>query len=150
MKENHNLILGLVVNMEDNRLVESIRVILANNHAMVREGIRQFLEQAKDILIVGEAEDGEIALELIKQFEPHVAVLDIQMSKLSSLQILQEICTHRLPVGVLILTSFDDEATMSIELTTAARGFVLKTASPNEIINAVRKVYAAYAPNRMT
>ena len=68
-----------------------IRVILADDHAVVRQGIRQFLESAPDIQIVAEAKDGEEAVALIQQFQPDVAVLDIQMPKLSGIEVARQI-----------------------------------------------------------
>jgi DNA-binding NarL/FixJ family response regulator len=118
-----------------------IRVILADDHAVVRAGIRQFLEQAGDIQLIGEATDGEIAIHMIEENHPDVAVLDIQMPKATGIEVSKEIRAHRLPVGILILTSYDDDPYVTAVLKAGANGYVLKTASPEEIINAVRDVY---------
>ncbi len=117
-----------------------IRVILADDHAVVRQGIRQFLESAPDIQIIAEAKDGEEAVVLIQQFLPDVAVLDIQMPKLSGIEVARQIRANRWPVGILILTSYDDDPFISAVLKVGANGYVLKTASPEEIICAVRDV----------
>ena len=117
-----------------------IRVILADDHAVVRQGIRQFLESAPDIRIVAEAKDGEEAVGLIQQVQPDVAVLDIQMPKLSGIEVARQIRANRWPVGILILTSYDDDPFISAVLKAGANGYVLKTASPQEIICAVRDV----------
>ena len=118
-----------------------IRVILADDHAVVRAGIRQFLEQAGDIQVIFEASDGEMALESIGRMSPDVVVLDIQMPKGTGIEVSREIRARRWPIGVLILTSYDDDPYISAVLRTGANGYVLKTASPDEIINAVRDVY---------
>ena len=117
-----------------------IRVILADDHAVVRQGIRQFLESAPDIRVVAEAKDGEEAVGLIQQVQPDVAVLDIQMPKLSGIEVARQIRANRWPVGILILTSYDDDPFISAVLKVGANGYVLKTASPQEIICAVRDV----------
>jgi DNA-binding NarL/FixJ family response regulator len=117
-----------------------IRVILADDHAVVRQGIRQFLESAPDIRVVAEAKDGEEAVGLIQQVQPDVAVLDIQMPKLSGIEVARQIRANRWPVGILILTSYDDDPFISAVLKVGANGYVLKTASPQEIICAVRAV----------
>ena len=117
-----------------------IRVILADDHAVVRQGIRQFLESAPDIWVVAEAKDGEEAVGLIQQVQPDVAVLDIQMPKLSGIEVARQIRANRWPVGILILTSYDDDPFISAVLKVGANGYVLKTASPQEIICAVRDV----------
>lgn len=119
----------------------TIRVLLADDHAVVRAGIRQFLEQAGDIQVIGEASDGAMAVEMIGRMAPDVAVLDIQMPKATGIEVSREIRAHRWPIGVLILTSYDDDPYISAVLKTDANGYVLKTSSPDEIINAVRDVY---------
>jgi DNA-binding NarL/FixJ family response regulator len=118
-----------------------IRVILADDHAVVRAGIRQFLELAGDIQVIGEASDGEMAVAMIERMTPDVAVLDIQMPKATGIEVSRAIRAHRWPIGVLILTSYDDDPYISAVLKTGANGYVLKTASPDEIISAVRDVY---------
>ncbi|KAF0111994.1 MAG: LuxR family transcriptional regulator [Chloroflexi bacterium] len=118
-----------------------IRVILADDHAVVRAGIRQFLEQAGDIQVIGEASDGEMAVGMIERMVPDVAVLDIQMPKATGIEVSREIRAQRWPIGVLILTSFDDDPYISAVLKAGANGYVLKTASPDEIRNAVRDVF---------
>jgi DNA-binding NarL/FixJ family response regulator len=126
-------------NNEEKKL--TIRVLLADDHAVVRAGIRQFLERAGDIQVIGEASDGEMAVEMIERMAPDVAVLDIQMPKATGIEVSREIRAHRWPIGVLILTSYDDDPYISAVLKTGANGYVLKTASPDEIIHAVRDVY---------
>lgn len=128
--------------MKDNEEKElTIRVLLADDHAVVRAGIRQFLERAGDIQVIGEVSDGEQAIEMIERMAPEVAVLDIQMPKATGIEVSRVIRAHRWPIGVLILTSYDDDPYISAVLKTGANGYVLKTASPDEIIHAVRDVY---------
>jgi DNA-binding NarL/FixJ family response regulator len=119
---------------------QPIRVVLADDHAVVRAGIRRFLEQADDIQVVAEADDGEAAIAAIDQFQPDVAVLDIQMPKASGVVVTRWVRTHHREVGVLILTAFDDDPYVLAVLQAGANGYVLKTASPEEIIQAVREV----------
>jgi DNA-binding NarL/FixJ family response regulator len=121
---------------------EPIRVLLADDHAVVRAGIRQFLEHANDIRVIGEADDGEAAKSLIQENPPDVAVLDIQMPKASGIEVTRWIRAYHREVGVLILTAFDDDPYVLAVLQAGANGYVLKTASPLEIIQAVRDVHA--------
>ena len=123
-------------------LSSSIRVLLADDHAVVRAGIRQFLEHAGDIQVVAEAGDGEAACALIAQHQPDVAVLDIQMPKLSGIDVTRWVRAQRLPVGILVLTAYDDDPYVMAVLKAGANGYVLKTATPAEIIQAVRDVHA--------
>jgi DNA-binding NarL/FixJ family response regulator len=116
--------------------------MLADDHAVVRAGIRQFLEQADGIEVVAEADDGEAAKTLIEQHHPDVAVLDIQMPRASGIEVTRWVRSHHRKVGVLILTAYDDDPYVMAVLQAGANGYVLKTASPMEIIRAVRDVHA--------
>jgi DNA-binding NarL/FixJ family response regulator len=118
-----------------------IRILLADDHAVVRAGIRQFLEGANDLQVVAEADDGEAAQALIAQHRPNVAVLDIQMPKRSGIEVTRWVRAERLPVGVLILTAYDDDPYVLAVLKAGANGYVLKTAAPDEITQAVRDVH---------
>jgi two-component system, NarL family, response regulator LiaR len=121
---------------------DPIRVLLADDHAIVRAGIRQFLEHAGDIQVVAEADDGEMAKELIQRKQPDVAVLDIQMPKSSGIEVTRWVRSNFPEVGVLVLTAFDDDPYVLAVLQAGANGYVLKTASPVDLIKAVRDVYA--------
>ncbi len=119
---------------------ERINVILADDHAVVRAGIRQFLEYAPDICVVAEADDGIMAQNLIAQKKPDVAVLDIQMPGASGIDVTRWIRGNHRDIGVLVLTAYDDDPYVMAVLQAGANGYVLKTASPAEIVQAVRDV----------
>lgn len=119
-----------------------IRVLLADDHTVVRAGIRRFLEQPGDIEIVAEADDGESAKEMIEQYKPDVAVLDIQMPRASGIEVTRWIRAKMPGVGVLILTAYDDTPYVMGVLQAGANGYVLKTASPEALIQAVYDVHA--------
>jgi DNA-binding NarL/FixJ family response regulator len=122
--------------------IAQIRVLLADDHAVVRAGIRQFLEQADDIDVIAEADDGKAAMALIEEHLPDVAVLDIQMPRASGIEVTRWVRANYRQVGVLILTAFDDDPYIVAVLQAGANGYVLKTASPGDIIRAVRDVHA--------
>lgn len=117
-----------------------IHVVLADDHQVVRHGIKQFLSAA-GIDVVAEAENGEQALHLIEQHRPDVAVLDIQMPGYSGIEVARRVRAKALPVGLLILTAFDDDPFIVAALEAGVNGFVLKTADMEEIIAAVRAVH---------
>src|SRR5512142_276551 len=104
---------------------------------VVRAGIRQFLEQAGGIEVVGEAGDGQEAIALIEQKKPDVAVLDIQMPQKSGIEVTRWARGQHLTTGLLILTAYDDDPYVKAVLQAGANGYVLKTADPQAIIQAV-------------
>lgn len=120
---------------------DPIKVLLADDHAVVRAGIRQFLETASDIQVVAEAEDGQAAKDLIEQHQPDVAVLDIQMPYASGVQVTRWVRANHRKIGVLILTAYDEDPYVLAVLQAGANGYVLKTAAPADIIQAVRDVH---------
>lgn len=119
---------------------QPIRVVLADDHAVVRQGIRQFLETGSNIAVAAEASDGLEAVNLIREHRPDVAVLDIQMPGQSGIEVTRLLRAERFPVGILILTAFDDEPYIRAVLQAGANGYVLKTAEAHEIVEAVQAV----------
>jgi DNA-binding NarL/FixJ family response regulator len=119
-----------------------IRVILADDHAVVRKGIKEFLEEMGDIAVIAEASDGEEALRLITEQLPDVAVLDIQMPKLSGVEVTRRLRAKSPQLRILILTAYDDEPYIFALLQAGANGYVLKTASSDELVRAVKTVHA--------
>lgn len=119
----------------------SISVLLADDHEVVRAGIRQFLEREKEFEIVAEAGDGEEARRLIEKHRPDVAVVDIQMPKASGIDVTRWVRAHHTDIGVLILTAYDDDPYVLAVLQAGANGYVLKTSTPDEIIQAVKDVH---------
>ena len=117
-----------------------IRVLLADDHAVVRAGIRQFVQQAPGIQVVGEAEDGEQAMRLIEHLAPDVAVLDVQMPKATGIEVARWARASMKSVGILILTAYDDAPYVIAVLQAGAHGYMLKTAEPHEIVQAIRDV----------
>jgi len=118
---------------------ETIRVLLADDHAVVRNGIREFLAEPGDIEVVAEAPNGAEAIALLEQAQPDVAVLDIQMPGRSGIDVCRHVRAQRWPIG--ILTAYDDDPYVLAVLQAGANGYVLKTADADDIIQAVRDVH---------
>ncbi len=119
-----------------------IRVVLADDHAVVRQGIRDFLEEETDIEVVAEASDGEVAKQRIESLLPQLAILDIRMPGATGIDVTRWIQERELPVRVLILTAYDDDPFVVAAIEAGASGFVLKNADASQIISAVRTVAA--------
>jgi len=127
-----------------------IRILLADDHHIVRAGVKQLLESANDLQVIAEAGDGEEAQVLIQKHKPDVAVLDVQMPKASGIEVTRWVRTHLPEVGVLILTAYDDDPYVMAVLQAGANGYVLKTSRADELIQAVRDVHegkSALDPN---
>jgi DNA-binding NarL/FixJ family response regulator len=119
-----------------------IRVILADDHAVVRKGIREFLEEDPGIVVVAEAVNGEEALRLVGEHVPAVAVLDIQMPTMTGIEATRRIKAAHPGVRVLILTAYDDDPYVLALLRAGADGYILKNAGPDELVRAVKDVSA--------
>lgn len=117
-----------------------IRVLLADDHAVVRKGVREFLETSDDIRVVAEASDGQQALEYAERLRPDVAVLDIQMPHLTGIEVTARLHADLPDVRVLILTAYDYDPYILSALRAGASGYVLKTAASDDLVQAVRTV----------
>ena len=122
-------------------MAKPITVLLADDHAVVRAGIRQFLESAADLRVVAEADDGDAARRLIAAHQPDVAVLDVQMPRATGIEVARWARANYPATGILILTAYDDDPYVQAGLSAGANGYVLKTAAPAAIIQAVRDVH---------
>ena len=120
---------------------DKIRVILADDHALVRQGIRQFLEGDEDIEVVAEAADGGRALQLVEELRPDVVLLDIQMPGMSGVEATRQIKARFPEVRILILTAYDDDPYVFALLQAGADGYLLKTVEVDDLLRGVRAVY---------
>lgn len=118
----------------------TIRVFLADDHTLVRQGIKTLLELAGGFDIVGEAPDGQEALTLIARTQPDVALLDIRMPRLTGLEVLRALPLQSPRTAALLLTTFDEDAVVLEAVRSGARGFLLKDVSLEQLANAVRAV----------
>lgn len=121
---------------------KTIRVLLADDHAVVRKGIRDFLEEDETLRVIGEANDGQEALAFIARDAPDVAVFDIQMPRLNGLETTRRVKQEFPNVQVLILTAYDDDPYLFAALQAGASGYLLKTSSAEELLYAVHSVAA--------
>lgn len=121
--------------------MKKVRVLLAEDHVVVRESICQFLDRESDLSVVGQAGDGEEAVELTRQLKPDVVVMDIAMPKLNGIDATRLIKTHSPSTAVLILTAYDYEQYIFPLLEAGACGYLLKEVSGQELIEAIRAVH---------
>ncbi|MBP9027862.1 MAG: response regulator transcription factor [Aminivibrio sp.] len=117
-----------------------IRVVLADDHPLTRAGISAYLAQESSVELIGEAEDGHQAWKLIEELRPDVALLDIRMPGEDGVAVARRVKESSLPVSVVMLTSYDAQQYVLASLRAGARGFILKTATPEEISRAISTV----------
>lgn len=115
-----------------------IRVLLADDHAIVREGVKMILIKEPDIEVVGEASDGQEALDLVDRLKPGVVVMDISMPGMSGIEATQHVRERHPGVNVLALTMHEDESYVFKLLRAGASGYVLKRAAAQDLVQAVR------------
>jgi NarL family two-component system response regulator LiaR len=125
--------------------MKKITILLAENHVVVRESIRQFLEREANFEVVGEAGDGEEAVRMVSQLKPDVIVMDISMPKLSGIEATKQIKALQPSAVVLILTAYDYEQYIFPLLEAGAAGYLLKDVSSRELISAIQTVYRGEA-----
>jgi len=119
-----------------------IRVLIADDQALVRGGFRMILETQQDIGVVGEADDGREAIRLARELAPDVVLMDIRMPNLDGVQATRRLLAEPDPPRVLMLTTFDADEYLYKAMQAGASGFLLKTASPEQLAGAVRAVAA--------
>jgi len=118
-----------------------IKLLIAEDHQMVRAGLRALLEKAGDIEVVGEASNGQEAVLLTQKLAPHVLVMDIRMPILNGIQAAERIRDLKLPVNIVLLSMFSDEGLVHQALKSGAKGYVLKSAASEELLWAVRAAH---------
>ena len=119
-----------------------IRVILAEDHAVVRQGTKHLLDRYPDIEVIGEAHDGEQGVTRVKELKPDVAIMDVRMPRMSGIEATRRIKAEFPEVAVLALTAHDDDEYVFALLESGANGYLLKTAEIEELVKAIRAVHA--------
>lgn len=118
----------------------NIQVLIADDHPIVRNGIRNILEPAVGITVVGEAESGQQALEMIETLHPDVVLLDMQLPDISGIEVVKKVAEAGILVRILGLSTYDDNEYISQLLSLGASGYLLKEEVPETIVEAVRGV----------
>jgi DNA-binding NarL/FixJ family response regulator len=119
-----------------------IKIIIADDHAVVREGTRELLQNAGDLDVIGEAGDGEDAVRLVKELKPDVAIMDVAMPRLNGIEATRQIKAISPSTAVLVLTAYEYDQYVIALLEAGAAGYLLKDVPAQKVIEAVRAVYA--------
>jgi len=128
-----------------------IRVLVVDDHAILRDGIRSLLESQDDIIVVGEAGDGGEAIELVDKLLPDIVLMDISMPKTNGLEATRTIKDRHPQLKVLILTQHDNREYIAPALGAGAAGYVLKRSGRREMLNAIRQIHeqGVFLPNNI-
>jgi DNA-binding NarL/FixJ family response regulator len=124
---------------------DAVRVLIADDHPLFREGMRGRLDRMGDIAVVGEASDGDEAVRLSRELEPHVVLMDIKMPGLNGIEATREILRANPRVGVLMLTMFEDDDSVFAAMRAGARGYLLKDSGGEGVVHAIRAVTSGEA-----
>jgi DNA-binding NarL/FixJ family response regulator len=121
--------------------MRKIRVLIADDHVVLRDGLRALLNMYEDIEVVGEAGDGLEAVERTQQLQPDVVLMDIAMPRLGGLEAALEMRQRKLPTKVLVLTQYDNKEYVFHMLKAGAAGYIVKKAAGTELVSAIRAVH---------
>jgi len=129
-----------------------IRILVADDHAIFRDGLRKLLEVADDVQIVGEASNGVECTKMLAKLKPDILLLDLRMPEKDGLSVLEEVNFDTLPTRVIVLTAAEDDRDVVRAMRLGARGVVLKQSASDLLLKSIRKVYDGeiWLDNRMT
>jgi len=118
-----------------------IKILVADDHPVVRDGIVSIIELEKDMRIVGQAEDGVEAVELAEKLLPDIVLLDLRMPRLDGLEVIAQIQSRQGPSKVVVLTTFESEQDVHVSLKAGARGYLLKDTCRQTLLETIRQVH---------
>ena len=121
--------------------MNKIRVLIVDDHPIVRDGIRRLVEQAADVFVAGEAESGREALKMVEELQPDLMLLDLEMPDMSGVEVARRVRNRRLPVRILALSAYDDPQYIRGVLQTSAAGYLLKDEASEQILEAIYGVW---------
>ena len=125
--------------------MKKIRVLIADDHALFREGLRALLNAMPDIEVVGEAADGEAAMALVKNIQPDVVLMDISMPRVNGIEAMRFLLNTYPDLGIIMVTMLEDDASVFAAMKAGARGYILKGAHHEDVLQAVRTVAGGQA-----
>ena len=121
---------------------DKVKIVIADDHPIVRQGLRQMIEADRNLTVVGEASDGETALQLIETHQPDVAVLDIDMPRIGGFDVVRELERKKIRVKIIFLTMHTEEEIFQTAMDLGVGGYVLKDSATNDIVAGIKSIAA--------
>jgi two-component system, NarL family, response regulator LiaR len=122
--------------------IDTIRILLAEDHTVVREGLKELIQREEDMEVIGEASQGEEAVHMAQTFQPDIVIMDIAMPGINGIEATKKIKQSYPSISVLILTAYDNEEFILATIEAKAAGYMLKNVRGQDLLNAIRAVYA--------
>ncbi|MCX8053940.1 MAG: response regulator transcription factor, partial [Armatimonadetes bacterium] len=119
---------------------DKITVLIADDHGILREGLRGLLEEYEDLVVVDEAVNGVEAVEKVKQLKPRILLLDLILPKMEGVEVLEALAAEDIPTRTIVLTGVDDDELLARSIQSGAMGYLLKDAASSQLVDAIRKV----------
>jgi two-component system, NarL family, response regulator len=126
----------------------SIRVLIADDHSIVRQGLATIIDRDPEMTVVAQAEDGQQAIALFREHHPNVTLMDLRMPQMGGVESITAICAEFKQARIMVLTTYDGDEDIYRGLQAGAQGYLLKDAKPNELLNAIRTIHSGqkYVP----
>jgi DNA-binding NarL/FixJ family response regulator len=126
--------------MTEDAAQDKITILIADDHGILREGLRGLLEEYDDLVVVGEATTGTQAVEQTKALRPRILLLDLIMPEMGGVEVLEALAAEDLPTRTIVLTGADDDDLLARSIQSGAMGYLLKDAASSQLVDAIRKV----------
>jgi two-component system NarL family response regulator len=119
----------------------TIRVLIVDDHAIIRRGLATIINRDPEMTVVAQAEDGQQAIDLFREHQPDVTLMDLRMPQVTGVEAITTICAEFKSARIIVLTTYDRDEDIHCGLQAGAKGYLLKDAKPNELLNAIRTVH---------
>ncbi|MGA7935249.1 MAG: response regulator transcription factor [Kovacikia sp.] len=120
----------------------TIRVLIADDHSIVRQGLATIINRDPEMTVITQAEDGQQAINLFREYQPDVTLMDLRMPRITGVEAITAICAESKQARIIVLTTYDGDEDIYRGLQAGAKGYLLKDAKPNELLNAIRTVHS--------
>ncbi|HEY9742929.1 MAG TPA: response regulator transcription factor [Coleofasciculaceae cyanobacterium] len=119
----------------------NIRVLIVDDHSIIRQGLATIINRDPEMTVIAQAEDGRQAIDLFREYQPDVTLMDLRMPQMAGVEAITAICAEFKPARIMVLTTYNGDEDIYRGLQTGAQGYLLKDAKPNELLNAIRTIH---------